>query len=73
MQQSESPVLGQRNVEVRIPPFYRPFLDNFTRVNAKLGGVNNILENSPLNDPNNPTIIMGTATNVFRDPCLILS
>ena len=25
----------------------------------KLGGINNVLENSPLNDPVNPTIVMG--------------
>jgi eukaryotic translation initiation factor 2C len=30
-----------------------------SRVNAKLGGVNNVLENSFLNDPVNPTIVMG--------------
>lgn len=29
------------------------------KVNAKLGGINNILDNSPLNDPNHPTIVMG--------------
>jgi eukaryotic translation initiation factor 2C len=29
------------------------------KVNAKLGGINNILENSPLNDPAMPTIVMG--------------
>ena len=30
-----------------------------SRVNAKLGGVNNVLDNSFLNDPVNPTIVMG--------------
>jgi len=29
------------------------------KVNAKLGGVNAILDNSPLSDPNHPTIVMG--------------
>ncbi|KAF8958525.1 argonaute-like protein [Flammula alnicola] len=29
------------------------------KVNVKLGGINAILDNSPLNDPNNPTIVMG--------------
>ena len=47
--------------------------DSFYRVNAKLGGVNNILEKSPLNDPNNPTIVMGMATNILWDFFLTLS
>lgn len=29
------------------------------KVNVKLGGINNVLHDSPLNDPHNPTIIMG--------------
>ncbi|KAF9527970.1 argonaute-like protein [Crepidotus variabilis] len=29
------------------------------KVNAKLGGINAILKSSPLNDPNNPTIVLG--------------
>lgn len=29
------------------------------RVNAKLGGINSILDNFSINDPNNPTIVMG--------------
>ncbi|KJA29601.1 hypothetical protein HYPSUDRAFT_31529 [Hypholoma sublateritium FD-334 SS-4] len=29
------------------------------KVNAKLGGINSILDNFSINDPNNPTIVMG--------------
>lgn len=29
------------------------------RVNAKLGGVNAVVDALPINDPNNPTIVMG--------------
>jgi len=29
------------------------------KVNVKLGGINNVLHDSPLNDPHNPTIVMG--------------
>ncbi|KDR84292.1 hypothetical protein GALMADRAFT_111558 [Galerina marginata CBS 339.88] len=29
------------------------------KVNVKLGGINNVLENSPINDPHHPTIVMG--------------
>ena len=28
-------------------------------MNAKLGGINAVLDNSPLNDPNQPTIVLG--------------
>ena len=32
-------------------------------MNAKLGGINAILDNSPLNDPNHPTIVLGMTKN----------
>jgi hypothetical protein len=32
-------------------------------VNAKLGGINAVLDNSPLNDPNQPTIVLGMTKN----------
>jgi eukaryotic translation initiation factor 2C len=38
------------------------------RVNVKLGGVNVVLDpadSNPLNDPNNPTIVMGTFVGPF--------
>lgn len=29
------------------------------RVNVKLDGINAVLDNSPINDPANPTVVMG--------------
>lgn len=72
VQQGEYAILGERNAEVRrflLLILYRERW--FFRVNAKLGGVNNILDSSPFNDLNNPTIVMGKTECLF-DLCLTL-
>jgi eukaryotic translation initiation factor 2C len=70
MPRGESPILGKCDVKVCLLSLsIEHYCDRCHRVNAKLGGINNILENSPLNDLNHPTIVMGM-TDDLSNSCL---